>query len=66
MPVEDNPQDTAIVANSPNGLSQLATVIPIAWPTKRPEKLMRMRLEYHRAGAYHFSPLASQIPWRTN
>src|SRR5579864_6811747 len=45
---------------------QFATIIPIAWPTKRAEKLMRMCLEHDRAGTHHFSPLAPLIPWSTD
>src|SRR5947209_2614746 len=45
---------------------QFASIIPIAWPTNRAQKLMRMRLEHDRAGAHYFAPFAPLIARRAD
>ena len=53
----------SIAGNHLGGPQQFASVIPIAWSTQRPQKVMRMSLEQDRASAHHFSPLAPLIAW---
>ncbi len=53
------PQFGRIAGDHLDGSYQFSSVIPIAWPPKGAQKLMRMRLENNRTGAHDFSPLAS-------
>ncbi len=55
-----------VVRDHPDGSQQFSSVISIAWSTKSPQKLMRMRLEKNRAGAHDFSPLAPLIARRAD
>src|SRR5260370_42153167 len=56
----------SIAGDHLDGPQQFASVIPIPWPTKGAQKLVRMRLENNGARAHHFSPLAPLIPGWTN
>ena len=60
------PKFCRITGDHRHGPHQFAAVIPIAWPPKSAEKLMRMRLEHDRAGAHDFSPFAPLIARRAD
>src|SRR5579875_1159848 len=45
------------------GSSQLVAVIAIAWPPKRSEHLVGVRLEHDSTGAHHFPSFATLISW---
>ncbi len=55
-----------IVGDHGNGPQQFAAIIPIAWLTKRAQKLVGMHLEDNGAGAHDFSPFRSLIAWRAD
>lgn len=60
------PKVCRIAGDYLNSSPQFASVIPVARPAKRAEKLMRMRLEDHRPGANNLSPLAALIARRAH
>ena len=55
-----------VIGDHRDGPQQFSSVIPIAWPTKRAQKLVCMRLEQDRAGAHDFSPFTPQVARSAN
>lgn len=60
------PKLCRIAGDHPNRSLQLPAIIPVPWPPKRAEQLMRMRLEDHCTRANHFSPLPPLISRRAD